>query len=209
MVLFLATIPSLLTAREHRSLSSIPVRDVAVKGRTVDVISQLAMKYHVVTGIYGIDINGNHEPTIEVSIKNGTLGTAYDAIAKADPRIEWHQSSDTVHFTTRNFPITLMDLTIKSFDAESDQRYQILAHLEDAPEVHAWLLENKCPPANRRAVASMGGNDSPPIYISVHARNLPYSSIMDQIAAQSRVYFWSVERSIPSPCPTYSTWAIE
>jgi hypothetical protein len=201
--------PQTADERDHKP-SSIAVRDLVVKGRTVDVISQLAMKYHVVTGVYGIPIDGYHEPTIDILIKKGTLGDAFDAITKADPRLEWRQSDGAVHFSTRDFPVAVMDVTVHSFGAESDQRNQVLDRLDDAPEVHAWLLDNKCPPKNNHAVASMGGNDDTTrIYISIRARNLPYSAILDQIAAQSRVYFWSVVRNSDSPCPMYSTWRTE
>jgi hypothetical protein len=195
---------------EHKTPSSIPVHDVAVKGRTVDVISQLALKYRVVTGVYGISINGYQEPTIKVSIKNGTLGEAFDAITNADPRLEWRQSNGAVHFTTRNFPIALMDVTVHTFDAETDWHSGILDRLDDAPEIHAWLLDKKCPPTNRNAGAYVGPiRTAPEGYVSIHTRDLSYSSILDQFAAQSGAYLWSVERSSTSPCPMSSTWEIE
>jgi len=193
---------------EHRTPASIPVRDLVASGRTVEVISRLAMKYHIMAGVYGTSINGYHEPTIDVSIKNGTLGDAFDAIAKADPRLEWRQSNGAVHFATHNFPISLMDVTLHSFDSEDDW-HSVLDRLDQTPESQAWLLDNKCPSADRHAAASMGGTGITPTYISVHARDLAFSSVLDQIAAQSGVSYWSVERDSASPCPTRSTWIKE
>jgi len=42
---------------------------------------------------------------VEFSLKDGTLGDAFNAVVKADPRLEWRSSANgAIHFTFRILP---------------------------------------------------------------------------------------------------------
>ncbi|HEY3038058.1 MAG TPA: hypothetical protein VGJ66_04935 [Pyrinomonadaceae bacterium] len=77
----------------HATQSSIVVDDFTAKSYTLGVVYRLAAKYHVVIGVYGTVSAGDNRE-IDISIKNGTVGDALNAITKADPRFEWHEGSN-------------------------------------------------------------------------------------------------------------------
>jgi len=186
------------------SPSSIPVNDFAAKSYTLEVVSDLAQKYHVVIGAYGTILHANNR-TIEISIKGGTLSDALDAITTADPRFEWHESSNnSVHFVPRGAPLSLMNVMVHSFDIDAPQDTDILARLKSAPAVQKWLQKRKCP--KDYAVIGAGGEPTPWRNFSVHARDLPVYSILDEIAAKSRSYYWSVIQYGPEPCAIVMEW---
>ena len=102
-----AVVVTNLSAQVGPAIStSTPVNDFAATSYTMDVVHRLAAEYHIVIGAYGTML-GVENQTIDISIKNGTLGETLDAITKADPRFEWHPSgTSTIHLVTRSSPLT-------------------------------------------------------------------------------------------------------
>ena len=181
--------------------SSIPVHNYAQKqkGHTRYVLQALAEKYHVVIGVYG-DVSDVDEPTFDISIKDGTLSDVFDAIVKADPRFEWYQNANgAVHFLTQGTPNPLADVTVHSFDDENPQEEEVGDRLFDVPEIRSWLQDHKCVRYHEIVFAG-AGRPQPWEQFSVHARDLPLSSILDEIAAKSRTYYWVAVQFSTKPC---------
>lgn len=185
--------------------SSIPVHDFAQNGRALSILQALAEKYHVVVGVHGI-LLGLDDPIIDIAIKDGTLSDVFDAITKADPRFEWQQnSSGSVYFLTRGTPLPLMDVTVHSFDVENPRDINIDDRLFDVPEIHVWIQEHKC--VRGPYVFVIVGIPSPKWReFSVHAKDLPFSSILDEVAAQSRTYFYDASQYMIEPCTVGILW---
>jgi hypothetical protein len=157
---------------------------------------------------------------IDVEIEDGTLADVFDAIADrhgvsthqsigsvTDQQFEWHQDSNgAVHFMQRGAPFSLVDVIVQSFDYDNPQWPEITNRLRNVPEVSGWLQEHKC---------SMPGEE---IYIvgeppeawtkfSLHVRNLPLSSILDQVAGESRTFYWrAAQITNPDPCYVNIQW---
>lgn len=180
---------------------SIPVHNYTLKqkGNTCYVLQALAEKYHVVIGVYG-NIPDVDEPTFDISIKDGTLSDVFDAIVKADPQFEWYQGANgAVHFLIQGTPNPLADVTLHSFDDENPQEEEIGDRLFDAPEIQGWLHDHKC--VRYHEIVIMGaGRPKPWDQFSVHARDLPLSSILDEIAAKSHTYYWFAAQFSTKPC---------
>src|SRR4030088_2661130 len=85
-----ATLPT-VGQLEQITPASIRVDDFTAGSYTLEVVYKLAVKYHVVIGVYGTILDADNRK-IDISIKNGMLRDVLDAITKADPRFEWHDS---------------------------------------------------------------------------------------------------------------------
>jgi hypothetical protein len=205
----LAILVTKLSAQVNIALpSSIPVHDFSAKSYTLEVVYRLAVQYHVVIGSYGRIQGADHKTDnrkIDISIRNGTFGDALDAIAKADPQFEWHRSRNgAIHFVSRGARLSLMDVMVHSFDVDNPQDTDILGRLQSAPAVQRWFQKRKCP--KNYSVMGAGGEPIPWGNFSVHARDLPVSSILDEIAAKSRSYYWSVIQYGSEPCGIVMEW---
>jgi len=107
-----------------------------------------------------------------------------------DQQFEWHQESNgAVHFVLRGAPFSLMDVYVHSFDYENPQWPEITDRLRNIPEVSRWLQDHKCLLPGQEIYLA-GKPPKPWTKFSVHARDLPLSSILDQVTAESRTYYW-------------------
>jgi hypothetical protein len=206
---FLAFIPLVVAASLSAKInvptpSSIAVHDVVKSGTTESVLRALAEKHHVVIGVYGI-IAGVDEPTIDISIKKGSLSDVFDAITKADPRFEWEQTSNgSVHFVTPGDSNTLMDVTVHSFDDKNPRVLDFTSHLLRVPEVHGWLQDHKCDLIHRIIIAGQPPQEWR--QFSVHAMDVPFSAILDEVAAKSHTYYWSAIQDNTKLCQLDVGW---
>ncbi|MGA9511717.1 MAG: hypothetical protein WBV55_24050 [Candidatus Sulfotelmatobacter sp.] len=205
--------------------SSIRVHHFVAKGKTAtQILRDLAEKYRLVIGVYGTgDYRVVEMPTaIDVEVKNGTLADIFDAVADShrhsvsthqaigsvtDQQFEWHQDSNgAVHFVMRGAPFSLMDVTVHSFDYENPQWPEITDRLRNIPEVSSWLRDHKCFMTGQEIFIA-GEPPKPWTQFSVHASNLPVSSILDQITAQSNTYYWRAARiTNPDRCNVSIQW---
>ena len=197
-------LPSLSAQINITKPSSIAVHDVAKSGMTWSILQELAEKHHFVVGVYGT-ITGVDEPTINISVKDGSLSDAFDAITKADSRFEWEQTSNgSVHFVTRSAPNTLMDVRVLSFEDENPRVLDFTSHLLEVPEIRGWLQDHKCSMSHRIVIAGQ-----PPEQwrrLSVHAANVPLSSILDEVASKSHTYYWSAIQESTKTCQLDIGW---
>jgi hypothetical protein len=205
--------------------SSIRVHHFVVKGKTATkILDDLAKKYRLVIGVYG---SGNFSfvemPVgIDVEIEDGTLADVFDAIADShrhslsthqtigsvtDQQFEWHQDGNgAVHFILREAPPSLMDVTVHSFDYENPQWPEITDRLRGVPEVDSWLQAHKCSMGGETILLA-GRPPSPWRKFSIHVTDFPVSSILDQVAAESRTYYWhAVQVTGPDPCYVSIQW---
>lgn len=205
VIVQLAILVTGLNAQSNvRTPSSIKVHNVAKSGTAWSILQELAEKYHIVIGAYGA-IAGDDEPTIEISIKNGSLSDVFDAITKADPRFEWEQTSDgSVHFATRDTPNALMDITVHSFEDKNPRVLDFIDDLLVVPEIHGWLQDHKCQMFHRIIIAGQPPQEWRKF--SVHAADIPLSSILDEVAAKSRAYYWSAIQDSTKPCQLDVGW---
>ena len=198
-----ATLP-VVGQLEQTTPASIRVDDFTAGSYTLEVVYKLAVKYHVVIGVYGNILDADNRK-IDISIKNGMLRDVLDAITKADPRFEWHESSNgAVHFVPRGAPLTLMDVRVHSFEIYSPQSSEILRRLNEVPEIRDWWMERKCP--TDYSIMGTGGEPVPWGRFSVHASDVPVWSILDEIAAKSRSYYWSFIQYGTQPCSMVMEW---
>jgi hypothetical protein len=206
--------------------SSIRVHHFVVKGKTATkILDDLAKKYRLVIGVYG---SGNTRfvempVTIDFEIKDGTLADVFDAIADShrhsvvsthqtigsvtDQQFEWHQDSKgAVHFLLRGAPFSLMEVTVHSFDYENPQWPEITDRLRNIPEVSSWLQDHKCSMPGE-TIFLAGQLPSPWRQFSVHARDVPLASILDQITAESNMYYWRASQvTEPDRCYVNIQW---
>jgi hypothetical protein len=205
--------------------SSIRVHHFVEKeGKTATkILDELAKQYRLVIGINESgDFRFVEMPMgIDVDVKDGTLADVFDAIADSqrhsvsthqsigsvtDQQFEWHQDGNgAVHFGLKGAPLSLMDVTVHSFDYENPQWPEITDHLRVVPEIHSWLQGHKCsmPP---ETILLAGQPPSPWEHFSIHARDLPVSAILDQIAAESRTYYWRATQHADDVCYVSIQW---
>jgi len=185
-------------------VSSIPLHDYAKQGDIRYVLRAIAEKFHVVIGVYGNVSTEEDVPIIDISIKGGTLGEVFDDITKADPRFVWYQTANgAVHFQTQGTPNLLADVTVHSFDDKNFQEEDIAGHLFLVPEIQGWLHDHKCV---RYHEIINGGPPRSWQQFSVHTSDLPLSSILDEVAAKSRTYYWEATQFSTKPCRVDIGW---
>jgi hypothetical protein len=196
--------------------SSIRVHHFVVRGKTPPkILGDLAKKYRLVIGVDGSgDFRFVEMPVaIDVKIKDGTLADVFDAIADSkrhsvstyqtigsvtDQQFEWHQDSNgAVHFVLRGAPFSLMDAPVHSFDYENPQWPEITDRLRVVPEIDSWLQAHKCSMPGE-TIFLAGQLPSPWGQFSVHVRDVPLASILDQVAAESHTYFWHAVQVVNS-----------
>jgi len=189
--------------------SSIRIHNCTAQGRTAaKVLSDLAQDYHIVIGIYGAgpaSLVERSEP-VDFEVKNGTLADVFDAIAKAH-KLRWHQEANgAVHFVFDDAPLPLMDVRVHAFDYDNPQWPAITDHLRGVPEVYNWLQERKCALPGPKIL--LGGK--PPKQwkrFAIHARDITVAAILDQIASDSRTYFWhAAQVTGPDTCYVSIQW---
>lgn len=179
---------------------SIPVHDLTMSTRVFDALPALARKYHVVIGLYGTHVGHGSQP-IEISIKDGTLGEAFDAIVRGFPQLEWVQASTgAVHFTFRDSPISLFDVAVPSFDAEGPGRMEAPGLLARTPEVARWLRDNGCTMSEMVVVAGRMQATGEWGKFAIHAKDAPLQAVFDEIAAKSGSFYWSAIKYNSQPC---------
>jgi hypothetical protein len=219
-------VPKLSAQVNVATPASIRVHHFVVKGKTAPkILGDLAREYRLVIGIYG---SGNTRfvempVAIDFEIKDGTLADVFDAIADShrhsvvsahqtigsvtDQEFEWHQDSNgAVHFMQIGAPFSLMDVIVQSFDYDNPQWPEITNHLRNVPEVSGWLRDHKCSMPSEEIYLA---GEPPKTWtkFSVHGRNLPLSSILDQVAIESRTFYWrAAQVSNPDSCYVNIEW---
>ena len=209
LVISLLVIPQASNARVNATPpSSVHVRKFTATGRTpMSLLSDIARKYHLIIGLYGTGKYSDWEApkTIDVDVKDGTLADVFDVISRAGG-FEWRRnSSGAVHFKMHGTTLTLMEVMVRSFDDENPQWPEIRNRLRTVPEVASWLQDHKCPVPNEEIYIA----GHPPTWrkFSIHVRDLPMSSMLDQIAAQSGTYYWrAAEIHQPDMCYLTIRW---
>jgi hypothetical protein len=197
----LIVVALLLSAGDgHAQLDSqalnAPVTDVDYSDRTTNILKALAQKYHVVIGASGILIGDDNE-IVRISIAKGSLKDVFEQVVEKDPRFEWHQTEDgSIDFRLRRKPLPLIDVNISAFDVDNPQRSDFPNFLMQVTEIKAWQSDHHClvqeliigrPPTNWGQ-------------FSLHLRNQPFGSAMNQIASKSGSYFWSAIQYNSDPC---------
>jgi hypothetical protein len=226
VVSFLAlSVPNLSAQVNVATPSSIRVHHFVEKeGKTATkLLDELAKKYCLVIGVYGSgDFRFVEMPIgIDVEVKDGTLADVFDAIADSqrhsvsthqtigsvtDQQFDWHQDSNgAVHFELRGAPISLMDVTVPLFDYENPQWPEVTARLRAIPEIDRWLKEHECPMPGEDIFLA-GKPPAPWRHFSIHARDLPFYEILDQIAAETGTYYWRAAQITGSPCHVSIQW---
>jgi hypothetical protein len=188
--------------------ASVRVHDMTLNLRTVDALVSLARKYHVVIGMYGTLI-GTEDQNIDISVQEGTLADVFDAIVKADSKLEWKQgakgasklewqqaSNGAIHFVTPDIPLGLLAVVVHSYDADNPGRLLTPDLLAQIPEVSRWLRSHGC----RMGELVLGRGPKEWGRFAVHAKDTPFSAVLDEIAAKSGTYFWSVIQHRTEPC---------
>lgn len=200
LVASIGTIPVILLGNCLAQLSSpvgnIPVKNVAMNERTLNILAALAEKYKVVIGVYGT-LLGSDSSKINVAVTEGTLADVLNSVTAQDPRFEWKQADDGgIHITTRESPLPVFEIRVASFDAEGLGRAEAVPQLTRIPEVASWLNTHRC--LMDEIVAGRPPSDW--AHFPVHVKDEPLSFLLDQIAAKSRTYFWSAIRYSVEPC---------
>jgi len=131
-------------AQSNVSASTVPVRNLTMNDRTMNILAALAEKYRAVIGVYGT-LLGSDKGVISISVEHGTLADVLNAIAAQDRRFEWHQADDgSIHVSTREAPLPVIDVLIPSFDAERLGRTEAVPQLTQVPEITSWLNLHHC-----------------------------------------------------------------
>ncbi len=187
----------------HASPASIRVHDLTINSFTLDALNTLARNYRVVIGRYGVLPDSETYHAVNISIRRGTLRDAFDAIVKADPRLEWSAASNgAIHFVYRGLPPpSLLAVTVRSFDVKNPSRATAAQTLDTIPEVAEWVRGHGCDvvePAYTAPFPSWGK-------FSVHARSVSFSALLDEVAATSHTYYWSAVQHGSEQCKIYLT----
>ena len=176
--------------------SSVPVHDLTIRLYVYDALRLLAKKFRVVIGVYGVHL-GAEDHWVNISVKDGTLGEVFDAVVAQYPQLEWRQAGNgAVHFTFRDSPLSLLDVTIHSLDAESPGRMEAPGRLAEVPEVAKWLRDHGC------SMGQMVAGALPAEWerFALHSRDVPFSAVLDEIEAKSGDYAWSAIQYRAEPC---------
>ena len=205
--LILGVLATLLLAASTRAQvervgpSAIEVHDLTMARETLSALHMLALKYHIVIAVYGtrIGVYDARENQVNISLKQGTLGEVFDTIVRQHPNLRWKQADDgAIHFVLNDPPPSLFDVVVHSFDADNPRRWETLDRLKAIPEVAEWLKDQECTLDDLMAIVGR-----PPAEwgkFVVHAKHVPLSAILDEIASKSGTYFWMAFQNSISPC---------
>ena len=190
--------PKRPVSAQAESPLSIPVHDFTRNGYPLEVVRILAVEYRVVIGVSGTTVGGDNR-TINISVQNGTFVNALDAITRADPRLKWHVTKNgTVHFET-GAPLSLMNIRVRTFDVDNPpENWDAFEGLDKSPAVRTWFRNAGCRSQEHVSAGGVG----PTLWrnFSVHEKNLPVSSILDELAARSHSYYWSIIKEVNKVC---------
>jgi hypothetical protein len=196
LILAFAIVPGNATAQLSPRASLIPIKNVDFNDRALNILVALADRYKVVVGVYGTLI-GSDSGTIRISIREGTLRDVLDALVNQDGRFEWSQSDDgSIHVRTKEAPLSLTAVKVSSLDIENPKRMEAVQLLSRIPEVSSWLQQHGC------SMDEMLAGPLPQDWgqFSVRVTDKPLSGVLDEMAARSSTYFWSLIRYNDQPC---------
>lgn len=84
-----------------------------------------------------------------------------------------------------------MEVKVHSFDAY-DFQDEIIDQLLRMPDIGNWFQEHHC--STNLSDLNIGGQETLGPVFSVHAQNTPVYVLLDDIAAKSHSYYWSLIR---------------
>jgi hypothetical protein len=196
-----ATIFAILTlynanAQVNVAASRVPLQNLTMDDRTMNILAALAEKYHVVIRVSGTLV-GSDSGRISISVKRGTLADILNAIVSQDQRFEWHQADDgSLQISTRESPPAVLGVLIPSFDAERLGRMEAVPLLTQVPAIREWLGVHHC------SMDEMIVGHPPKDWdqFSIHVSDRSLAAVLDEIAARSRTYFWMAMQYSREPC---------
>jgi hypothetical protein len=113
------------------------------------------------------------------------------------PELEWKEvASGAVHFTFRGSHLSLVDVPVRSFDAENPRRIDTSSRLIRVAEVARWLLDHGCTAGELFA----GYVPEEWADFAVHTEGAPLATLLDEIAAKSGIFTWSAIQWRLEPC---------
>jgi hypothetical protein len=100
-----------------------------------------------------------------------------------------------VHFVTRDQSLELLEINLHSFELVNVSMADVTDHLLHVPEIECWLTEQRCGMDELQTGSPVKGH-----LLSIHANDSSFAMVLDDIAAKSGGYFWSVIRYSRKPC---------
>lgn len=197
LILFLVTVS--MCGESHAQHDSDSVKDVTIAGlRMPDALGKVASVYKVVLSLEET-MQPPYGKRLNVQLRGATIEEAVNALTEADPRYAWRKDANgTIRVFSKVSPPDVADVRVGLFEVKELSRHEISAMLDGIGEIRDWLEKNNC--SRVEYILGKGWlDDKKKITFSARGRKL--RDILDEIAARSEKYFWSVSRhGVPTGC---------
>jgi len=165
--------------------------------RTIDVLRDVAGRYHLMIGVSGVAI-GDDSFHINVDVRRGTIRDVLDAVVREDARYHWELRRDGSISVTIGALLVLPDVPLQSVDIEGKRRIEMAKSMLGIPEVAGWLRDSRC--LLDQIVAITGRPPREAATVTLHVRDEPLWAALNSAAMSSGQYFWSLVQYSDQPC---------
>jgi hypothetical protein len=188
---------SILPQPPGAAATAIPVENFAVENRrTIEVLEGLASATHVVISVSG-DLIGSDNKLISIEANRRPLGQILDSICAQDPRYRWQGSGrGEIAVTVGHQTIGLLNVIIKSLRLNHLNAPEAVILISRLPEVKAWSEHTGCRVGE---TITMGWRQES-WDLDMEVNNKPLSSILNELSARNKTYFWSAVKISDAPC---------
>jgi hypothetical protein len=178
-------------ARNGKSILSTRIKSFHVTADSVSTaLERLATEYAVPVGLEALPDSSKaatHSP-IRVSVMDGTVREALDAILASDPRYTWDESGGVVNVLPRARRQSPLDIKLKEFRVVEVDRDRAVALLLHSPQIEHWLERNGL---TRRDFVGVEPEASARLgRFSLDMKDAPAREILNAILTASGSHYW-------------------
>ena len=168
----------------------------ATATRAMEAFRKLAQNEHIVIGVSGTLVGSDHT-LISVKLSHTTVEQILNAITSSDPRYTWRDTPDgAIEITIDQHAAPLLAVVVHGWTLRHALRYEITTKLANFDEINNWLRSHSCTMSEITAGApSTEGFD-----IHTSASDEPLRNILNDIARQTGIYFWSAIKYSENRC---------
>lgn len=160
------------------------------------ILTRLAQQTHIAIGVSGENV-GPDSRLISVTSGRTSLKNLLDEICLQDPRYSWKDTADgSISITIGPRRLDLVDITVERAKLTEIRSTEAISWMLQMPEVQRWEKRNKCSVAQGVAM----GPKVETWNVNVDLSEEPLWRVLDELAVQSKTYFWSAVKFSNDPC---------
>lgn len=201
LILSVCPLTSMQSAVQEPASSAAIQRFEAGSSLASEIFRKLAEQEHIVIGVSGTLVGSDHT-LISVNMAHTNVKDVLDRITAKDPRYTWRDLPDrTIEISIGQHPLELLKIPVHNWTLDHPPRYDVTQKIAAIPEIKKWLQQHSCNLGEVIVIISPSSNTRGlRLDFTLNVSGQPLRSILNQIAARTKTYFWSAIKFSEKPC---------